>query len=87
MKKNQKLVFQEDDALIHGQDPDYLGVHGWWAEQFPNHNFRRDWDAAKRTEVDMGDCFSRMIKVQGRKLKVVYSSDGYAVYETTTPKK
>lgn len=74
-----KYLFQEDDALIHGQDPDYPGVHGWWENQFPGRRFVDDWRAAVLTEEDHQDCFIRTLEIDGKQYRVQYSFDGYAV--------
>jgi hypothetical protein len=73
-----KHVFQEDDALIHGRDPDYRGIHGWWEEKF-KRPFWPDWEAAKATEVDGGDCFTRTIQAGGVLYEVTMSPDGFCV--------
>jgi len=74
-----KYLFQEDDALIHGQDPDYEGIHGWWKERFPGRKFSEDWKAAAGTEEDHQDCFRRTLVVDGVTYNVWFSFDGYAV--------
>ena len=81
-----ELIFQEDDALIHGQDPEYEGVDGWWKRQFPNRVFRQDWEMARPTEMDGGDIFTRVIRLNNPRYKylsVTFSFDGYAVYKST----
>ncbi len=77
--RKPKLLFQEDDALIHGQDPDYLGIIGWWAKTFPGRSFFEDWKASAALEVDHGDSFDREIKIGKRAYLVTYSCDGYSV--------
>lgn len=74
-----KYLFQEDDALIHGQDPDYPGIHGWWEKQFPGRVFRIDWASAVSTEEDHQDAFIRTLVVGDVSYRVQYSFDGYAV--------
>lgn len=63
--KRQRPVYQEDDALIHGRDPYYRGIHEWWEQRFPGRVFRNDWQAAEGTEVDGGDCWTRTIEIPG----------------------
>ena len=75
---NPKYIFQEDDALIHGRDPDYPGICGWWLGRF-GRDFYADWRAAKQTEEDHGDCCYRTLVVDGVAYKVWYSFDGFAV--------
>lgn len=81
---SQKYLYQEDDALINGRDPDYRGIHEWWERQFPGRKFSDDWRAAEQTETDGGDCFTRTLVVDGVSYEVMYSPDGYAVLATTT---
>jgi hypothetical protein len=71
-------IFQEDDCLNRGQDPDYLGIYGWWEERF-NEKFAPRWADAKSTEVDEGDCFTRTINTPEGVLLVTLSYDGFFV--------
>lgn len=79
-----KLIYQEDDALIHGRDLDYRGIHEWWEHQFPGRIFCNDWASAQDIEEDGGDCFTRHIlltvEIGIQKLvTVTFSFEGYCV--------
>lgn len=80
-------IFQEDDALRH--DPTYPGIHGFWKRLFPNRNFPDDWKSGESTEIDGGDSFTRVIRLNHiiyRYLTVTLSFDGYSVYKSTEKK-
>lgn len=64
------------------RDPDYPGIRGWWWDQF-GVSFKESWDANEATEQDFADSFERQIMIQGRKMFVTLSPDGYHVDEET----
>ena len=73
-----KYIYQEDDALNNGKDPDYGGIADWWRETF-GRKFYEDWKQAAATELDGGDQFTRTITVAGGVYKVTHRYDGYFV--------